>query len=76
MLRHHVVVGRVSVFDLKFKAEIFYKTKGHLPPSKETVEGMFDGYFKRAWINEEFNYPYKQEGFEGAYEKWINKITS
>jgi hypothetical protein len=37
---------------------------------------VFDGYFKRAWINEEFNYPYKQEGFEDAYEKWINKITS
>ena len=60
---------KVVMFDLKFKAEIFYKTKGHLA-SKETIEGMFDGYFKRAWINEEFNYPYKHEGFEEAWKKF------
>jgi len=63
------------MFDLKFKAEMFYKTKGHLPASKETVEGMFDGYFKRAWINEEFSYPYRMEGFEEAYKSFLKRIV-
>tara|TARA_R100001509_G_C4747331_1_gene175169 strand:+ start:194 stop:388 length:195 start_codon:yes stop_codon:yes gene_type:complete len=56
-------------FDLKFKAEMFYKTKGHLA-SKETIEGMFDSYFRRAWGNHEFSVDYRTEGFEEAWKKW------
>ena len=75
MLRHHVVVGRVSVFDFKFKAEMFYKTKGHLNTSKETIEGMFDSYFKRAWGNHEWGAEYRTEGFEEAWKKYNQHVA-
>ena len=75
MQKHHVVVGRVSVFDFKFKAEMFYKTKGHLNTSKETIEGMFDSYFKRAWGNHEWGTEYRTEGFEEAYELFLKRIV-
>ena len=48
---------------------MFYKTKGHLA-SKETIEGMFDSYFRRAWGNHEFSVDYRTEGFEEAWKKW------
>ena len=55
-------------FDFKFKAEIFFRTKGHLNASRETIEGMFDSYFKRAWGNHEC--VTHSEGFEEAWKKW------
>ena len=68
MLRHHVAVERASVFDFKFKAEMFYRTKGHLNATRETIEGMFDSYFKRAWGNHEW--VTHGEGFEEAWKKY------
>ena len=68
-------VEKVLAFDFKFKAEMFYKTKGHLNVTRETVEGMFDGYFKRAWINEEFGSSYRTDGFEEAYKSFLKRIV-
>ena len=45
---------------------MFYMTKGHLNTTDDTAYGMYWGYFKRAWYNEEF---YRnEEGFEEAWK--------
>ena len=47
--------------------EMFYKTKGHINSTEETIYSCYWGYFKRAWYNEEF---YRAgEGFEEEYRK-------
>lgn len=47
---------------------MFYRTKGHLNASRDTIEGMFDSYFKRAWGNHEW--VTHSEGFEEAWKKY------
>ena len=54
---------------------MFYMTKGHLNASEETIVACYDGYFKRAWINEEFNCVGKDEGFEECYESFKKVIN-
>lgn len=60
----------------KEKCKMFYMTKGHLNTSKETIINCYDGYFKRAWYNEEFSYRGKDKGFEKAYEEMNNATIS
>jgi len=60
---------------LKEKCKMFYMTKGHLNASEETIIACYDGYFRRAWINEEFSCVGKDEGFEECYESFKKVIN-
>ena len=56
---------------LKEACKLFWMEKGHFEVTLETVLASQNGYFKRAWYNEEAYVHI--EGFEEAFFKFIEK---
>ena len=63
----------ISIKTYKWYCEIFWKTKGHLGVSSNTIISAYDGYFRRLWDNVEAGYPDRLNGFEEAWQKHISE---
>ena len=47
----------ISIETYKWYCEIFWKVKGHLGVSSNTIISAYDGYYRRLWDNVEAGYP-------------------
>jgi hypothetical protein len=57
---------------IKEAARLFWSIKGHLNVTDKTILDCYNGYFKRAWYNEEMYM--HEEGFEEEWQKRKIKI--